>query len=493
MGSWCPGGPPRARILANLRICYHSSCGVARLLRSGAPGEFPRPGARQRSGLAVPRRPADSLRAHREPLSSRPRGATARHRRRSASRDASGLGRSSALPAGTRSHGVPAYRRFHAVHDRHLSRACRAHSVDPLLRRPGQTRLPLCVRARPRELAGHRRRSAALSQARRPVRALRWSPRLRAPGLLHRSSSAAVLPAPLRMTDPVASLDPTSLRGLPENVLDERLRAFANEHGAGALPALSGLAEGAGDRAVRRAAKRALYRLSQRGVTPAPPPPPAPVVQRRAPRAVRAWLSGIDGSGSRAAWILFEGPYGGGALCSLILNDVVGITEVAGGDITKKRLEAELASLRAAQKLPWVETETERALGLVAESLRLHDERGTAPPAAFGRWQPFFAEVAPAGPPPLPAADPSLADRSSVELLGLPEIAGWFLDPDSVQSDALDVQEARESRLVVSDQIKAERQEAILGRVIEREFTPEARRRWGRRFAEMAWIFDATT
>jgi hypothetical protein len=286
-------------------------------------------------------------------------------------------------------------------------------------------------------------------------------------------------------------LDAASLRGLSEDALDERLRAFANEHGAGALSALTGLAEGAADRAVRRAAKRALYRLSQRGVAPAPTPPTAPVVRRGTPHAVRAWLSGIDGSGSRAAWILFEGAYGGGALCSLILNDVVGIAEVAGGDITKRRLEAELASLRAAQKLPWVETAPPRALGLVAEALELHRERGTVPPATFGRWQPFFAEVAPAGLPPLPAADPALADRS-VELLGLPEMAGWFLDPEAVQSDALEVQEARESRLVVSDRIKAERQEAILARVIEREFTPEARRRWGRRFAEMAWIFDAT-
>jgi hypothetical protein len=293
------------------------------------------------------------------------------------------------------------------------------------------------------------------------------------------------------MSDPVASLDPSSLQGLSEDLLDEKLRAFGNEHGAAALPALSGLAETAADRVVRRAAKRALYRLSQRGVTPAPPPPAAPVVRRGTPHAVRAWLSGIDGSGSRAAWILFEGAYGGGALCSLILNDVVGVAEVAGGDITKRRLEAELASLRAAQKLPWVETEPARALALVAGALELHRERGTSPPSAFGRWQPLFAEIAPAGPPPVPEADPALVNRA-VELLGLPEMAGWFLDPEAVQSDALEVQEARESRLVVSDQIKAERQEAILARVIDREFTPEARRRWSRRFAEMAWIFAAT-
>jgi hypothetical protein len=197
---------------------------------------------------------------------------------------------------------------------------------------------------------------------------------------------------------------------------------------------------------------------------------------------VRAWLSGIDGSGSRAAWILFEGPYGGGALCSLILNDVVGITEVAGGEITKRRLEAELASLRAAQKLPWVETEPARAVGLVAEGLQIHRERGTSPPSEFGRWQPFFAQV---------VADPLLLARSA-ELLALPEMAGWFLDPETVQSDALEIQEARQSRLVVSDQIKAERQEAILARVVEREFAPAARRRWARRLAEMSWIFSAT-
>jgi hypothetical protein len=293
------------------------------------------------------------------------------------------------------------------------------------------------------------------------------------------------------MTEPAASLDPASLRGLAEDVLDSRLRAFANQHGAEALPALSGLAEGATDRAVRRAAKRALYRLSQRGVAPAPAARPVPVVQRRASRAVRAWLSGIDGSGSRAAWILFEGPYGGGALCSLILNDVIGIAEVAGGDITKRRLEVELGALRAAQKLPWVESEPARAVGLVKEALELHRERGTQPPAAFGRWQAFFAEAGGPSPRVEPVADPALAARSA-ELLALPEMAGWFLDPEAVQSDALEVQEARESRLVVSDQIKAERQETILTRVVEREFTPEARQRWSRRLADMAWIFEAT-
>jgi hypothetical protein len=290
------------------------------------------------------------------------------------------------------------------------------------------------------------------------------------------------------MTAP--ALDVERLRGLGEDALDAALREFAGAHGADALPALTDLAAG-GDRAQRRAAKRALYRLSQRGVSAPPRPARRPVVEARPERAARAWISGIDGSGSRAAWVVFEGGFGGALLCSLIVNDTVGVVDAAGGEITKKRLEGELEALRASQKLPWVETEPLRVLSLVAEALALHREQGTTPPAAFGRWQRLFEGARPA-PMDAPAAgDPALVERSAA-LLELPETAGWFLDPESVQTDALELLEARESRLVVSAQIKAERQAAIVDRVVERELAPAARRLWARRLAEMAWIFAAT-
>jgi hypothetical protein len=288
----------------------------------------------------------------------------------------------------------------------------------------------------------------------------------------------------------------TTLRALteaPATIVDAALRDFAQAHGAAALPVLTALAEDPAARAVRRPARRALYRLSQKGVTAPPRPAPRPVVERRAERPARAWLSGIDGTGSRAAWILFEGGFGGAALCSLILNDTVGILEVAGGEITKKRLEAELAALRASQKLPWIEVAPPRAVAAVREALALHRTLGTAPPAAFARWQPAF-ESAPADETPPPAAPPvddETLDRVS-ELLGLPELASWFLDPESVQSESLELLQTRESRLVVSDQIKAEREAALVERIVEREFTPEARQRWARRLEEMAFVFAST-
>jgi hypothetical protein len=304
------------------------------------------------------------------------------------------------------------------------------------------------------------------------------------------AAGRAALEAALARPDHDASALP-ALTALPDDALDGVLAAFAAAHGAAAVPLLTRLAAPGAKSALRRGARRALYRLSQRGVTASPAPAPRPVIDRQSERAVRAWLSGIDGSGSRAVWIVFEGPYGGLRLCSLILNDTQGISEVAGGDITKKRLDRELAALRASQKLPWVTADPARAVGLVAEALDLHAAKGTSPPAAFNPWRASFAAAPVATPPALAeAADPGLVDRSAA-LLDRPELAGWFLDPGSVQADAVDLLASRESRLVLSDQLKAEREEAIVTRVIEREIDADARRLWTRRLAEMALVLDA--
>jgi hypothetical protein len=291
------------------------------------------------------------------------------------------------------------------------------------------------------------------------------------------------------LTDP-ARLDAAPLTALAPAALDDTLRAFADAHGAEALPVLEVLTAPRLDRGLRRAARLAAYRLAQRGVSAPARPPARPVVERRAEAAARAWLSGIDGSGSRAVWVLFAGALGGLALCSLIVNDEVGVLDAAGGEISKKRLEAELAGLRASQKLPWLEVEPSRALGVVGEALMLHRARGTSPPSAFARWDRLFVATPLAPLPPL-TVDAALLEQSA-SLLELPELAGWFLDPESVQSDAVDLLQTRESKLVVSDQIKSEREDAIVARVVERELTPDARARWARRLVEMAFVFGAT-
>jgi hypothetical protein len=135
-------------------------------------------------------------------------------------------------------------------------------------------------------------------------------------------------------------------------------------------------------------------------------------------------------------------------------------------------------------------------VALVGEALALHDSLRTAPPAAFDRWRRTFAEAAADGVSAAPAAPAGEAGSAALDrspaLLDLPEFAGWFLDPEALQSDAVALLQTRESRLVVSDQIKAEREAAIVDSVVERELTPVARARWARRLEEMALVLTAT-
>lgn len=280
--------------------------------------------------------------------------------------------------------------------------------------------------------------------------------------------------------------------------LEAALDALARRGDDPALRLLTTLAERASSKQARKAARRVLYRLTQAGVA-LPPAAPKPQAERQPPRAARAWVSGVDGSGSRAVWVLFEDAFGGLALCALIMNDQAGILESAGGAISKKRLEAELRSLRQSQKLPWLELPPARATGLVAEALALHARLKTDPPAEFSRWRRSFDAAAGGAGPMIGevlAADEVRRDATlldhSAELLALPELASWFLDPGTLGSDALELLQARESRLVVSDHIKAEREAAIVERVVDRALTADARALWARRLAEMAWIFHAT-
>src|SRR5262249_17224788 len=158
--------------------------------------------------------------------------------------------------------------------------------------------------------AGHQTRRPVLSRA--------------GHGMTSRSEHEAEARCLLALEGALDARTIPDLTGYAAEVLDAAFQTLVKRHGGDSGPLLRAIPDRASDKPARRAAKRAIYRLAQSGVAvpSSSEPHVGPVIRRQAERPIRAWLSGIDGTGSRAAWILFEGGLGGQLqLCSLILND----------------------------------------------------------------------------------------------------------------------------------------------------------------------------
>ncbi|MGH7318830.1 MAG: hypothetical protein ACRELA_04275 [Candidatus Rokuibacteriota bacterium] len=327
--------------------------------------------------------------------------------------------------------------------------------------------------------------------------------------------------------DPSEEAVAAALTTIPAAEVPDVLRRLARAHGPAALPVLrhclSGRAEWAEagaaalatlptpeaaatlaaaeatarTKATRTALRRALYRLRQAGVMPpTPSPSPRPPTPRWA--LGQAWASAIDGTGSRGVWLVLENPLGERTLLSAILNDGAGVLDFTSRSVGKKRLDEHLRRLRTESPLPVVALPPSWALHLLVEASGPHVHTGTPLPGDLSRWLVALPLPEPPPSPPIHArvdrealADPALRERSA-ELLTRPELSGWFLEPSALHAEALELLQAKESRLVVSDQIKAERVAALVDHVIDAHFDPAARGRWQRRLEETAWVLVET-
>ena len=331
---------------------------------------------------------------------------------------------------------------------------------------------------------------------------------------------AAALAALVGGGEPADEAVEAALATIPADEIEPALRWLAREHGAAAVPILRRCLAGRPEQAVaaaralgslhqpeaaealeaaqtlaatkivRTAARRALYRLGQAGIARRPLPPP------KAPPPVglgEAWMSAVDGTGGRGLWLTLTGPYGERTLLAAMVSDESGLMDFSAGAIAKKRVEERLRALQAESPLPWVALPPRWAWATLVAAAERARAAGSTVPAELDHW---VTRLGPPGPEPapiharLPVAlleDPALLERSAA-LLALPELTGWFLDPAGVASESVEWLQAHESRLVVSDQIKAERLAALVDRIIETRFDPAARRLWQGRLDEQAYV-----
>ncbi|MEO8603765.1 MAG: hypothetical protein ABI629_14420 [bacterium] len=276
-----------------------------------------------------------------------------------------------------------------------------------------------------------------------------------------------------------------------------RLGGIASDASAAALDVLQ--RDGA-DKSVRREAKRARYRLQQRGVSLPPDAAGAAVVSAGSilSAPIEGYISPLDGRGDQLVWLVKPQP-GGASHFFAVISDPDGLREVALHAVTRKALKTMRSELERQHELHLQQVDWRYADFLVRRAFdwaRARDARmdGDYPAlrSQFSR-QPAPTER-PDPPVPMPAgvADDTVALSASADLLREPELRTWFRPIEELQPVVEDLGSAKDSPLVLNDAQQQERFEGVILQAVDAVFGGALRASWTRRLTEQGVYFAAT-
>jgi hypothetical protein len=275
-----------------------------------------------------------------------------------------------------------------------------------------------------------------------------------------------------------------------------RLGALASDESAALLRRLE---QESTDKRVRKEAKRALYRLAQRGVRlpePVASAPPSPAVAA----SLEGYMSAVDGRGDQLVWLLKAQP-GGVAHMFAVINDPEGLREAALNPVTRKALKSLRQSLEQRHDLRMVEVDWRYADFLMHRAFEWARARGTRMTGDYPALRlqltrhPSAESMPPIALARLGAA--ALADEAgllaqSAGELEEPELSTWFRTGEELKPFLEELASVKDSPLVLNQVQQQERFEEVIVRAIDSVFGGDMRPSWARRLYEMANYFALT-
>ena len=259
-----------------------------------------------------------------------------------------------------------------------------------------------------------------------------------------------------------------------------RGRAAATEaaiaHALGLLP-IDGAAqllaemEAASSGEVRREIRRALFKLRQRGIEPAPRPQSAAQTKPLAPsdENMSALMSAIDAEGARIVWIVKARPQGGSSRLWGLTSESEGLVGATLSNLSSRQLREGRKEIEQRAQTVLVEADWRLADFILCEAYRRTPEsrRGLV-----GNFLAIRAEIIATPPatdfqhPIYEALAAEIAAEPSLELLKEPELAGWKLPVEKTKPYVDEVNDIRQSPLVLNRFQQEDRINAIVERAI---------------------------
>jgi len=245
--------------------------------------------------------------------------------------------------------------------------------------------------------------------------------------------------------------------------------------GTDGAPDESGAPGATGTRETRKAARRALHRLTQAGVQPEHRPRPAPAPQRERPERVRrALMSAADAEGTRLLYLLIDPPLGGAQMARVIASETGGLLRFEILDSTGRQFERYLTTSRPDRELALAEIPPAYARWLIGQAVAAAQAAGRPLPPAYLSFRdslpsPDVEPVPPIEDEPIYLEvryRPDLVEQS-VELLELPEFRMWLPDQAAVAPLAEEWRNVDSGPLSLPPMVVGQRREAILDRIID--------------------------
>ncbi len=220
----------------------------------------------------------------------------------------------------------------------------------------------------------------------------------------------------------------------------------------------------------RREIRRAMFKLAQRGLKTAPraatPAQPAAIA---ASAGLSALMSPIDPEGARLVWILKERAQGGVRRLWVLASEAEGLVGARLSNLSRHELRDERAELERRANLRLIDADWRLADFVICEAYNRTPESRRS---QVGNFLMIRSEII-AGPPPTEFEHPvyaelavEIAAEPSIDLLKEPELAGWRMPPAEIKPYLDEVNEVRQSPLVLGRLQNEERINAVAERAI---------------------------
>lgn len=263
-----------------------------------------------------------------------------------------------------------------------------------------------------------------------------------------------------------------------------------------ALETLTNLGRTATDKKVQREIRRALYKLSQKGLSAGRPESTKDSTQRKTLNLrpeIEGYFSSVDGAGGRLVWLAKPQAGSGIQLLQGMVSDREGLVRAGGAVIRRKELRRMAQDIKERHGVTMISVPWEYADQNLYEGFEKAKTLGRSGLEDFSSLRALFNLAKPKPlPHPIYARLSSDEVRSSAwrelsrRLLDEAEFRLWILDEDWMKPYLEQAQEAQESRLVLNEIQKEERFVAIVRDAVREIFSGDRGQIFRHRMEDMA-------